>query len=30
VRAALSGELAVDDDLALAEHKRRVELVSEA
>ncbi|MBJ7458690.1 MAG: dihydropteroate synthase [Thermoleophilaceae bacterium] len=29
VRAALSGELAVDDDLALAEHKRRVELVAE-
>lgn len=25
VRAALSGELVVDDDLALAEHKRRVE-----
>jgi dihydropteroate synthase len=30
VRAALSGELAVDDELALAEHKRRIELVSEA
>lgn len=30
VRAALSGELAVDDDLALAERKRRVELVAEA
>lgn len=30
VRAALSGELTVDDDLALAERKRRVELVAEA
>jgi len=30
VRAALSGELPVDDELALAEAKRRVELVSEA
>lgn len=30
VRAALSGELVVDDDLALAERKRRVELVTEA
>jgi dihydropteroate synthase len=30
VRAALSGELAVNDDLALAERKRRVELVTEA
>jgi dihydropteroate synthase len=30
VRAALTGELAVSDDLALAEHKRRVELVGEA
>ncbi|MBI2691778.1 MAG: dihydropteroate synthase [Solirubrobacterales bacterium] len=30
VRAALSGELAVDDDLALDESKRRVELVAEA
>jgi dihydropteroate synthase len=30
VRAALSGELAVDGDLALAERKRRVELVAEA
>lgn len=30
VRAALSGELAVADDLALAERKRRVELVAEA
>jgi dihydropteroate synthase len=30
VRAALSGELVVDDELALADHKRRIELVSEA
>lgn len=30
VRAALSGELVVDDELALADHKRRVELVTEA
>ncbi|MBJ7355209.1 MAG: dihydropteroate synthase [Thermoleophilaceae bacterium] len=30
VRAALSGELAVDDNLALADHKRRVELATEA
>jgi dihydropteroate synthase len=30
VRAALSGELTVDDDLALADRKRRVELVAEA
>lgn len=30
VRAALSGELAVEDDLALDESKRRVELVAEA
>lgn len=30
VRAALSGDLAVADDLALAERKRRVELVAEA
>lgn len=30
VRAALTGELAVSDDLALAERKRRVELAAEA
>lgn len=30
VRAALSGELVVDDELALADHKRRVELATEA
>ncbi|MGK2878844.1 MAG: dihydropteroate synthase [Solirubrobacterales bacterium] len=29
VRAALSGELVVEEDLALAEHKRRVELVAD-